>query len=54
MGKPKRTGDCSKQMKGVEGVSPTDKTRVILMSQVVTIVALLVLWSILRSRRSST
>jgi hypothetical protein len=33
-------------------VSSADRTRVIIMSQVVVVVALLVLWSILRSRRS--
>lgn len=35
----------------VEGVSPSDRTLVIVLSQVVTIVAMVVLWSIVRSRR---
>lgn len=33
-------------------VTPADRTKVILMSQVVTIVALIVLWLIVRSRRA--
>ena len=37
--------------KAVAGVSPGDRTRVIIMSQVVVIVALIVLWSVLRARR---
>lgn len=40
--------------KPVEGVSKTDRTRVIILSQIVTIVALIVLWSILRNRQPST
>jgi hypothetical protein len=37
-----------------EGVSTADRTRVIMLSQIVTIVALIVLWSLLRGRQSST
>lgn len=36
-----------------EPVAASERTKVILMAQVVTIVALLVLWSILRSRRAT-
>lgn len=39
--------------KGVEGVSAEDRTKVIMMSQVVAIVALLVLWSIIRAKRAA-
>jgi hypothetical protein len=35
-----------------EPVAASERTKVILMAQVVAIVALLVLWSIMRSRRS--
>jgi hypothetical protein len=42
----------TKQTRCVEGVSAAERTRVIMMSQVVTIVALLVIWWILRTRRS--
>lgn len=45
--------DKTKRKMRVEGVSKTDRTRVIMLSQIVTIVALLVLWSILRSRQPS-
>ncbi|MDH3261802.1 MAG: hypothetical protein OEM81_11570 [Acidimicrobiia bacterium] len=43
--------DKTKRMSRVEGVSKADRTRVIILSQIVTIVGLLVLWSILRSRQ---
>ena len=46
--------DKTKRMSRVEGVSATDRTRVIMLSQVVTIVALIVLWSILRNRKPNT
>ncbi len=35
-----------------ESVAASERTKVILMAQVVAIVALLVLWSIMRSRRA--
>jgi hypothetical protein len=35
-----------------EPVAASERTKVILMAQVVTIVALLVLWSIMRSKRA--
>ena len=37
-----------------EPVAASERTKVILMAQVVTIVALLVLWSIMRSKRACT
>ena len=37
----------------VERASAADRTKVVLMAQVVVIVALLVVWSILRARRRS-
>jgi hypothetical protein len=42
----------TKPRKGFAGVSATDRTRVIMLSQVVTIVALLLIWWVLRARRS--
>lgn len=48
------TGDKTRGMRPREGVSTTDRTRVIMLSQLVAIVALIVLWSILRARQSST
>jgi heme/copper-type cytochrome/quinol oxidase subunit 2 len=33
--------------------SPADRTKVIILAQIVTIVALLVVWSIVRARRSN-
>jgi hypothetical protein len=36
-----------------EPVAASERTKVILMAQVVTIVALLVLWSIMRSKRAA-
>lgn len=53
MAKSADTIEKTKRPKLVEGVSKTDRTRVIILSQVVTIVALLVLWPVLRTRRSS-
>ena len=38
---------------GADRVSPSDRTKVILLSQVVAIVALLVVWSIIRSRQAA-
>ena len=52
MTKLKDKMEKAKRLDPVEGVSKTDRTRVIILSQVVTIVALLVLWSILRTRQS--
>lgn len=46
------TMDEAKRMEPREGVSTTDRTRVIMLSQVVSIVALIVLWSIVRNRQS--
>lgn len=54
MAKTADTIDKTRRSKPVEGVSKTDRTRVIIMSQVVAIVALIVLWSILRNRQPST
>ncbi len=45
--------DHSAKAKGIEGVSSEDRTKVIVLSQVVAIVALLVLWSIIRAKRAA-
>ncbi len=45
------TMDKPRRPDRVEGVTKTDRTRVIILSQVVTIVALLVLWSVIRTRQ---
>ncbi len=42
----------SESKRRIDGVTPQDRTQVIVMSQVVVIVALLVLWAILRARRT--
>lgn len=47
-----KTKGRTDQRRSVEGVSPADRTLVIVLAQVVTILALLILWSILRARRS--
>ena len=52
MAKLKEKSDKTKRLEPVEGVSKADRTKVIMLSQVVTIVALIVLWSILRGRQS--
>ena len=52
MAKLKEKSDKTKRLEPVEGVSKADRTKVIILSQVVTIVALIVLWSILRGRQS--
>jgi hypothetical protein len=51
MTKLEDTQEKPKRVDRVEGVTKTDRTRVIILSQVVTIVALLILWSIIRARR---
>jgi hypothetical protein len=45
-------GGRTAQKRDVDGVTATDRTRVIMLSQVVMIVALLILWWVLRARRS--
>ena len=54
MTKLENTKERTKRLDRAEGVTKTDRTTVIILSQVVTIVALIVLWWILRNRQSST
>lgn len=54
MANPAETSRRTKPGRPREGVSGTDRTLVIVLSQIVTIVALIVLWSILRNRQLST
>jgi hypothetical protein len=54
MAKLKEKKEKTKRFEPVEGVTKSDRTKVIMLSQIVTIVALIVLWSILRGRQSKT
>ena len=42
------------RMRAVEGVTGPDRKQVIIMAQIVTIVALLVVWSLIKNRRSTS
>jgi len=48
-----RRARTAKPVDSREPVAPSERTKVILMAQVVAIVALLVLWSIMRSKRAA-
>ncbi|MDH4118182.1 MAG: hypothetical protein OEZ14_17445 [Acidimicrobiia bacterium] len=54
MAKLEEKKEETKRFEPVEGVTKSDRTKVIILSQIVTIVALIVLWSVLRGRRTST